>query len=88
METVGIVYKDENFVAKRNNNSYIVGDKFYARITFKDASYTKKLSFVALYFKDDEGRVYNLSTITDRTWDGTGLRIILKLVIPSTEAVI
>lgn len=68
--------------------TYEVGDIFYAKITFKDPTYTKNLLFDSLYFKTDDNKIFNLSSIVQSTPFPGGLKIALPLVYPTIAAVI
>ncbi|EAR99470.1 carboxy-terminal crystallin fold protein 10p, putative (macronuclear) [Tetrahymena thermophila SB210] len=89
LSVTGQIYTDNTYTTIQDpSHSYVIGDIFYAKISFLDPTYTKKLDFVSLYLKDARNIVYDYTSLTTANWDGTGLRIALQLIDPSLEDVI
>lgn len=88
LSTTGTICEFENCTTTRPNSTYTVGDTFYAKIQFTDATYTKSLEFISLFLRDDNNIVYNFSGITTTTWVTDKLIIELPLVEPTSSALI
>lgn len=61
---------------------------FYAKIWFKDSTFTKHLTFTSLYYRNQEGQVFNFSSITSASWASDHLVVGLQLVEPSNGVII
>lgn len=88
MTTSSEICSDASCTAPAITTTYVVGDIFYAKIWFDDPTYTKKLDFTGLLFKDAEGGIYDFTAITTATWVIDHLVIALPLVEPTAAATI
>ncbi|EAS04162.1 hypothetical protein TTHERM_00532860 (macronuclear) [Tetrahymena thermophila SB210] len=74
-----------------NDKIYIIGDYLYLRIWFKDSTYKKQLSFNKIFFLNDQGQIFDYSSLVDKSqtqWNNTdnSLHIMIQLVEPSISA--
>ncbi|KAL4446409.1 hypothetical protein ABPG74_001150 [Tetrahymena malaccensis] len=92
LDVTGNQYKS-NWSTVNDPAQYTVGDVLYLRIWFKDATYTKQLSFQKLYFLNDSGQVFDYTALCDpnaTAWNHNdkSLHVQLPLVEPSSSATI
>ncbi|KAL4485720.1 hypothetical protein ABPG72_010982 [Tetrahymena utriculariae] len=92
LDVTGNQYKSD-WVTILNAAQYTVGDILYLRIWFKDATYTKQLSFQKLYYLNDQNQVFDYTSLCDliataQNHDDKSLHVQLPLVEPSLSATI
>ncbi|EAR97498.1 hypothetical protein TTHERM_00437470 (macronuclear) [Tetrahymena thermophila SB210] len=92
LDVTGKQYKSD-WVTVNSGAQYTVGDILYLRIWFKDATYTKQLSFQQLFFLNDSGQVFDYTALCDpvaTAWNHNdkSLHVQLPLVEPSLSATI
>ncbi|KAL4485721.1 hypothetical protein ABPG72_010983 [Tetrahymena utriculariae] len=92
LDVTGNQYKSD-WVSVKSAAQYTVGDVLYMRIWFKDATYTKQLSFQKLYYLNDSGQVFDYTALCDpvaTAWNHNdkSLHVQLPLIEPSLSATI
>ncbi|EAR96447.1 hypothetical protein TTHERM_00191150 (macronuclear) [Tetrahymena thermophila SB210] len=88
LDVAGYICADQSCsvqkVADSNGNfDYTVGDTFYAKIWFKDATFTKHLTLNRLYYMNQSGLVSDQTKLASSQWDNQSLIVTLPLVQPS-----
>ncbi|EAR97501.2 hypothetical protein TTHERM_00437500 (macronuclear) [Tetrahymena thermophila SB210] len=92
LDVTGKQYESD-WVTENSAAQYTVGDILYLRIWFKDASYTKQLSFQKLYYLNDQNQIFDYTALCDpvaTAWNHSdkSLHVQLPLVEPSLSATI
>ncbi|KAL4452920.1 hypothetical protein ABPG74_002485 [Tetrahymena malaccensis] len=92
LDVTGNQYKPD-WTTVNTAAKYTVGDILYLRIWFKDPTYTKQLSFQKLYYLNDQGQIFDYTSLCDPTatvWNhgDKSLHVQMPLIEPSVSATI